>query len=121
MAAPASRHLTAYSASITSSFSNSDNGSWGITSAVTGQQALGTYVSPNGVTGSKTYSDTTTISDSFAGVFALNGGEFTQFTSTFNTAPDPVPPSSVPGPVPVLGAGAAFAFSRRLRRRIAAV
>ncbi|MFZ9752327.1 MAG: hypothetical protein ACO3B3_02055 [Cyanobium sp.] len=32
---------------------------------------------------------------------------------------NPSPPtSSVPGPLPVLGAGAAFGFSRRLRQRI---
>ena len=121
LSAPASRHLTSYSSAITSSFSAADNGSWGITSAATGQQALGTFSSPNGVTDTKTYSNTTTLSDSFAGVFTLNSGQFTQFTSTFASAPNPTPPSGVPGPVPVLGAGAAFAFSRRLRRRISAV
>jgi hypothetical protein len=31
---------------------------------------------------------------------------------------DPTPPSAVPGPLPLLGAGAAFGFSRKLRRRI---
>lgn len=31
----------------------------------------------------------------------------------------PPPPTSVPGPLPVLGAGVAMGFSRRLRRRIA--
>jgi hypothetical protein len=32
---------------------------------------------------------------------------------------DPNPPTNaVPGPLPVLGAGAAFGYSRRLRRRI---
>jgi hypothetical protein len=31
----------------------------------------------------------------------------------------PPPPSAVPGPLPLLGVGTAFAFSRRLRRRIA--
>ena len=30
------------------------------------------------------------------------------------------PPSPVPGPLPVLGAGAALAWSRKLRRRISA-
>ncbi|MCP9911065.1 hypothetical protein KBZ15_14325 [Cyanobium sp. BA20m-p-22] len=45
--------------------------------------------------------------------------------SNFNgpTAPASVPngptaPASVPGPLPILGIGAAFAYSRRLRRRI---
>jgi hypothetical protein len=121
LSAPVSRHLTSYSSSITSSVSAADDGSWGITSAATGQQALGTYSSPNGVTSTKTYSNTTTLSDSFTGVFALKSGEFTQFTSSFTSALNPPPPSGVPGPVPVLGAGAAFAFSRRLRRRISAV
>jgi len=31
----------------------------------------------------------------------------------------PTPPSGVPGPLPLLGLGSAFGFSRRLRRRIA--
>ena len=31
---------------------------------------------------------------------------------------DPAPPSPVPGPLPLLGAGTAFGFSRKLRRRI---
>ena len=30
----------------------------------------------------------------------------------------PAPPPTVPGPLPILGAGASFAFSRKLRRRI---
>jgi hypothetical protein len=30
------------------------------------------------------------------------------------------PTAAVPGPLPLLGAGAAFGWSRRLRRRIAA-
>ncbi|MEB3167314.1 MAG: hypothetical protein VKK97_01125 [Synechococcaceae cyanobacterium] len=29
------------------------------------------------------------------------------------------PPSTMPGPLPILGFGAAFGFSRRLRRRVA--
>lgn len=32
----------------------------------------------------------------------------------------PAPPSAVPGPLPLLGAGAAFAYSRRLRSRLRA-
>jgi hypothetical protein len=38
--------------------------------------------------------------------------------STTSTNP-PSPPSTVPGPLPLLGAGAAFGFSRSMRRRIA--
>lgn len=39
---------------------------------------------------------------------------------TFATFSDPTPPASVPGPLPLFGAGAAFAWSRRLRRSIQA-
>jgi hypothetical protein len=35
------------------------------------------------------------------------------------TAPIPVQPRAVPGPLPLIGVGAAFAWSRRMRRRIA--
>ena len=117
--APTGRYLTQYSSAITSSFSAFDAGSWGITSAATGQEAKGTFLSPTGTTGTKTYTGTSTVSDSFAGVFTLDAGQFTQFTSSFNTAEIPAS-SSVPGPLPILGAGSAFVFSRRLRRRISA-
>jgi len=39
--------------------------------------------------------------------------------TTGSCAPTPPPTSSVPGPLPLLGVGAAFAYSRRLRQRIA--
>ncbi len=39
--------------------------------------------------------------------------------SNFDNRPSPAPgPASVPGPLPLLGAGAAFGWSRQLRRRI---
>jgi MYXO-CTERM domain-containing protein len=39
---------------------------------------------------------------------------------TLDLADNPVPSPSVPGPLPLLGVGAAFGWSRRLRKRIAA-
>ena len=36
--------------------------------------------------------------------------------TTYSITPGPA--SEVPGPLPILGAGAAFGFSRRLRHRI---
>jgi hypothetical protein len=40
------------------------------------------------------------------------------FTNTVRQAPIETPPDSVPGPLPLLGAAAAFGFSRKLRARI---
>lgn len=61
----------------------------------------------------------------FAGTYsslslATNGGGTGNQIVTFVTfGSDPTPPSAVPGPLPLLGTGTAFAWSRRLRRRIA--
>jgi hypothetical protein len=45
-------------------------------------------------------------------------GTITSFKVEFTPGAPVPPPSLVPGPLPLLGAGAAFGFSRRLRRRI---
>lgn len=49
--------------------------------------------------------------------------QYTFWLDGFGPAPtasslEPAPASSVPGPLPLLGAGAAFGWSRRLRRRV---
>lgn len=43
-----------------------------------------------------------------------DGGELSEFSNTFRQS------SEVPGPLPVVGAGMAFGFSRKLRSRIKA-
>ena len=53
-------------------------------------------------------------------VFSLDG-QFDPGIATISNFSAPIPssaPASVPGPLPILGVGAAFAYSRRLRRRI---
>ena len=57
-----------------------------------------------------------------AGVF---GGQYSTSDSAaysqatlYNAPAAPVPAASAPGPLPLLGAGAAFGFSRKLRKRI---
>jgi hypothetical protein len=52
----------------------------------------------------------------FYSTLTLNAGKIDQITDTLNQALDPN--IQVPGPLPLLGAGAAFGFSRRLRSRI---
>lgn len=53
------------------------------------------------------------VRDTYVSTVASPSGQVTGITNTFMSAP-------VPGPLPVLGAGAAFGFSRKLRRRIKA-
>jgi hypothetical protein len=52
-------------------------------------------------------------------LFSTTGpGSLTSFKVEFTPGAPVPPPSLVPSPLPLLGAGAAFGFSRRLRRRI---
>lgn len=51
------------------------------------------------------------------GTWSING---TSESINLFIGPPPTPPTVVPGPLPLFGAGAAFGWSRRLRRRISA-
>ena len=61
-----------------------------------------------------------TISSAFTNTFQVTTNAFTQFDNSMTQQASTAPPSSVPGPLPILGAGAAFGFSRKLRSRIKA-
>jgi len=50
---------------------------------------------------------------------AWTSDPYTGFDKSKVVLGPPTPPSGVPGPLPLLGVGAAFGFSRRLRRRVA--
>lgn len=60
-------------------------------------------------------STSTDVANTFAANAAGNG--VTQFSNRV-TQKTTVPPTATPGPLPLLGAGAAFGFSRRIRSRI---
>jgi len=85
-----------------------------------------TYTSTN--TASSTESSTLVgfgtqiwVTDNYQSTLASPSGQITGITNTFaTTAPTPPPASGAPGPLPLLGAGAAFGFSRRIRSRIKA-
>jgi hypothetical protein len=53
----------------------------------------------------------------FSSTLTRTGGKIDNITDSLNQAFDPST-NEVPGPLPLLGAGAAFGFSRRLRSRI---
>jgi hypothetical protein len=86
----------------------------------------GTYVSGVPIVSSSTFTGKTlaslgfTISSGLLGSWTLNGTTENIF-ACLGTDPCAPPPSgaAVPGPLPLLGAGAAFCWSRRLRKRIA--
>ncbi len=77
------------------------------------------YISNTPIVSSATFNGTTLAALGFTttgliGTWTLNG------TSESIQVILGAPTAAVPGPLPLLGAGAAFGWSRRLRRRIAA-
>jgi hypothetical protein len=68
--------------------------------------------------GAYTYPSPTLSSDTFNTTLTITQGNIENFSATFNF--QDMPPAAVPGPLPIFGAGAAFAFSRRIRARISA-
>lgn len=73
----------------------------------------GTSAQPNALVG---FGSQIWVTDTYTSTASLPSGQITGITNTFMTAVNPVP-----GPLPLLGAGAAFGFSRKLRRRIKSV
>jgi len=53
--------------------------------------------------------------------YSVSNGSINSFQNSFRQQELEPPESPVPGPLPLLGAGAAFGFSRRLRSRVLAV
>jgi hypothetical protein len=86
--------------------------STGLPTAATSTGGPGTTVSLNPALTAQTF--TQTFSARKNGSLVLNS----LGTIYSTTAPAPTPPVETPGPLPILGAGAAFGFSRRLRHRI---
>jgi hypothetical protein len=97
--------------------------------AITGTSSAGNIPAPSGQFGSEVGSAfavrfqvpvTTTSNNGQLAlrVQAVGGGEQSQ-TRVFNATTQQSTSSEVPGPLPLLGAGAAFGFSRSMRRRIA--
>jgi hypothetical protein len=115
VSAPTPRLLSSYSSSLTSSVSQvtgGDAGNWGVSGTPGAANAV--FSTPNSTNGSKAYS-TNLASDTFTATLLVTSGEIQSVTSTINSK---APGTTAPGPLPLLGAGAAFGFSRRLRNRV---
>jgi len=115
--APPGKLLTNYSSSLTSSVSSTpggDAGAWDVNGA--NGIAGSTFATPTAINGNKVYSPKI-ASDTFSSTLTVTNGVIQSVTSTVNVVDAPTP-SEVPGPLPLLGAGAAFGFSRQLRQRV---
>lgn len=95
-----------------------NNAKWNVTSNNAPGTALGVQAGSMSTTDTITYTGNS-ISDIFDASLIVTSGQIqnTNFNLTTKLAPPVVP---VPGPLPLLGAGAAFAFSRKIRNRVKA-
>jgi hypothetical protein len=110
--------LAGYSASTTSSiFLPTPTGTLTVNASAASTPAGLASANVNGGLGVEMYSASNITSDTFALNLNVTGGQVETVTTTLIQQQN-IPPATVPGPLPVLGAGAAFAFSRRLRNRI---
>jgi hypothetical protein len=81
------------------------------TNATSGQVSAS---STNGAGATMNFSTAGLTTQTFIQTFSATGGNVSSIGSTYGTT-GPLP---APGPLPLLGVGAAFGFSRKLRRRI---
>lgn len=106
------------------------NSSTGITTWLWGQQGAfyidASYVSGTPIVSSSTITDETLTSvglttTGLLGTWTLQPGDIDDpyiANDTIRLVVGQAPPAEVPGPLPLLGTGVAFGFSRRLRRRV---
>ncbi|MEB3200579.1 MAG: hypothetical protein VKK62_08650 [Synechococcaceae cyanobacterium] len=76
-----------------------------------------TYPSGSPIISSATFSSTTLATLGFTTTGPIGTWTLTDGGDVIHVVLGPPEPAAVPGPLPLLGAGAAFSFSRRLRRR----
>jgi len=120
--APNTRSIKDYTSALSSAANMGNNsGTFNLTGSA--GTAAATYVPVNFAQGeTKTYASTSVLTDAFTASVGVTQGIIQNFTQSFrfqDTTPPPVV-VPVPGPLPVLGAGIAFGYSRKLRKRIAA-
>jgi len=117
--------ITAPTAKLLSTFTNNSTSSdpsaaniWTVVSQTSPQQTgISTMTGGNGVLASSTLTPNL-FSETFIGTLNVTAGGVQSVNFRVNTSDAPT--SSVPGPLPVLGAAAAFGFSRKVRNRIKA-
>ena len=96
----------------------------GITTGFSGQSTVfvidPAYNFADSIVSSATFNGTTLASLGFTTSGLIGTWSFTGTSETIQVVLGNPPAAAVPGPLPLLGIGAAFGWSRRLRKRIAA-
>jgi MYXO-CTERM domain-containing protein len=116
---PSGLQLTSYRSALSSANSAADKGTFDIKSITLGTDAIATFGPNFSAQGAQTFNIPPLSSDTYSAILNVTGGTIASVTASVSNDPTPPPSSGVPGPLPLLGLGAAFGFSRRLRRRIA--
>ena len=116
---PSGKQLTSYRSALTSANDSADQGIFAISSITLGTSANGSFGPGFAAQGAQTFNSPALPSDTYSAILNVTGGTIASVTASVSNDPTPPPSSGVPGPLPLLGLGAAFGFSRRLRRRIA--
>ena len=118
-------HATKKLNSITNTLSSSSNmnqnkGDYTVDSTLSAANLIANLNLASINNGMYMYPSPTLSSDTFNTTLDVTMGDIENFSATYNFVDMPMPPSAVPGPLPIFGAGAAFAYSRRIRARISA-
>ena len=118
-------HATKKLNSITNTLSSSSNlnqnkGTYNVDSTLSAADLTANLNLSAITNGMYMYPSPTLSSDTFNTTLDVTMGDIENFSATYSFSDMPMPPTAVPGPLPIFGAGAAFAFSRRIRARISA-
>ena len=111
--APVNKLLSGHTASLNTAVFAPTNGKFTVAGVNSAQGVMtNSVVNPGSILyGTPLSPDTFT-----ATLDSISGGAVQVVNSTYSSVMAPM--TAVPGPLPILGAGAAFGFSRKLRRRI---
>jgi hypothetical protein len=121
--APTGKQLNFFTSNLSSSNSQAlDAGTYSISSffqPATGPAAA-TFTPPLQASGGVAIYSPKLTNDDFSGTLRVTGGTISSLTGVVASQPIPAT-SSVPGPLPLLGAVAGFSISRKIRNRIKSV
>jgi hypothetical protein len=115
------KYFSAISDTMSSSLNlNANQGTYNVTSTVSAANLTSTLNGSTTTNGSYTYSSPSLLTETFNTTLNVTQGDIENFSATYAFVNPPPPPATTPGPLPLIGAGAAFGFSRKIRSKIKA-